>query len=251
MVEFLRDVKKIFLAGNAEISCRQDLAKFVEKPCLAACEDLYDKNILTYWSSANQDSPTYSFILVRYEFLNMNNKQVADNLVKANIMHIDTVHESWNSNANQYGHGVCLGIKTAPDMRVADISQKLIELASHFTYQDIKYNIYTPKFLMEQFPFYRGEKTEYCFPSLKIASGITPDNENAFGASERKKYNALRFLSNGKMPTSQDMRKAADILGWIYNLSDGLIYKDKETLQRHNNYLNSQIISKGFIQNKK
>ena len=244
MAEFLRDVKQIFLAGNASVNCRQDLAKFVEEPCLAACEDLYDKNILTYWSSANQRSPNYSFILVRYKFLDANNKSTVDALVKNNILQIDTAHESWNGGTKQYGPGICLGIKTDSDMRVADISQKLCEMASYFDYQDILYNIYTPKFLMEQFPFYRGDKTEYCFPNLEIASGITSENCNAFNCPKQKKYNRARFLSNGKMPTTVDMQRIADILGWIYNPSDGLIYKDPETLRRHNNYLNWQNMRK-------
>ena len=52
-IKRLRDVAQIFLAGNTQVESKADLAKIVEEPCLAVCEDLYDKNILTYWSSAN------------------------------------------------------------------------------------------------------------------------------------------------------------------------------------------------------
>lgn len=240
MVELLRDVKKIFHAGNVQVSSVDGLKQFVEEPCLAACQDLYNKNILTYWSSSNQDSPNYSFILLRYEFLDITNKQIADKLVKDNVLRIDHGHESWNSDSGQYGAGVCLGVETNLDMRVTDISQKLCDLASNFVYQDIKYNIYTPQYLMEQFPFYRGNKTAYCFPDLKMAAGVSLENQNSFNSPEYKKYNAVRFLSNGQIPTKQCMQKVADILGWIYNAHNGLIYKDNETLGRHNRYLEFQ-----------
>ena len=47
---YLRDVDMIFRPGNIQIECKADLAKIVELPCLALCETLYDKNILTCWS---------------------------------------------------------------------------------------------------------------------------------------------------------------------------------------------------------
>ena len=229
MSEYLRDVKKIFDAGNAYVSCRDDLAKIIEEPCLAACRALYDKNILTYWSSSNGDSPDYSFILVRYEFLGKNNKYIADKMVRDGVFSIDRVHESWNSDMNQYGHGICIGTKTNSDMRVSETSQKLFDLASKFAYQDIKYNIYTPRYLMQIFPFYRGERTEYCFPDLGV---LTINDRNA--------YNSVRFISNGKLPGVSEMQRAARAIGWIFNPSDGLIYRDDETLRRHNEYLQYQ-----------
>jgi hypothetical protein len=81
MTKYLRDVEKIFLAGNTQIECKEDLAKIVEEPCLAICEDLYDKNILTYWSSANKDAPNHAFVLIRYESLDERNKAIADKLI--------------------------------------------------------------------------------------------------------------------------------------------------------------------------
>ena len=62
----LSDVDKIFLAGNTQINSKADLAKIVEKPCLAVCEQLYDKNILTYWSSSNKESPNKAEVIIRW-----------------------------------------------------------------------------------------------------------------------------------------------------------------------------------------
>lgn len=246
MTKYLRDVEKIFLAGNTQIECKEDLAKIVEEPCLAICEDLYDKNILTYWSSANKDAPNHAFVLIRYESLDERNKAIADKLINEGKIKEDKRFESWNSFDGQYGKALYLGIDTHPDMSVDEISQSLCSIAQEFEMQDIKYNIYTPEYLIQTSPFCTN-KTEFAFPDLKTA--ICGDNMD-----ERYKIDS-RFTLEGKAYmfiidsisakkvqdiTPEDMQSIADKLGWIYIPDDNTIYKDEETIRRHNKYLEQQ-----------
>jgi hypothetical protein len=63
-------------------------------PCLAACEQLFDKNILTYWSSSNKESPNKAEILIRYESLDEKNKKIARDLSDRGILSITTYLDS-------------------------------------------------------------------------------------------------------------------------------------------------------------
>jgi hypothetical protein len=233
---YLRDVDMIFRPGNIQIECKADLAKIVELPCLALCETLYDKNILTCWSSSNKTAPRKSYVLVRYESLDDTNKKIADDLISKGILNDKNQFESGNS-VKEYGKSLYIGFDTNPDMLVSDISKKLCEMASAFVYQDIKYNVYTPQYLLSNDPFFTGTKP-FGFPSLKTAIGI--DNFSYTYDDKKKLYDEIRFLIHGKKDsglTEQDMRTIANKIGWIYNETNGLLYKDKETLQRHNEYL--------------
>ena len=246
MTKYLRDVEKIFLAGNTQVECKEDLAKIVEEPCLAVCEDLYDKNILTYWSSANKDDPSRAFVMIRYESLDDKNKAIADRLIKEGKIKEDGRFESWNSFDGQYGKALYLGINTHLDMPVEEISNQLCQIANEFKLQDIKYNVYTPEYLVEQSP-YCTQKKEFAFPDLATAiCGDDMDNRhklNSYVNKERRIYEDIRDDMMDKKSqdlTAKDMKEIADKLGWIYNEEDNKLYKDKETLRRHNKYLSSR-----------
>lgn len=246
MVKYLRDIDNIFVAGNQQIKTKSDLAKFVEAPCLPVCEELYDKNILTYWSSANKHNPKEAFVVIRYEFLDEVNKQTAKNLVRAGLITQVGGMESYNSLNGQYGVGLKLAVPTHLDMPIDEISAKLKNLSANFAYQDIKYNIYTPTFLKRQNPFWKGGDfpKEYCFPDLKNAI-FAPDDLLYEDMTKNHLYDALRLsIPLDRDLTADDMKKIAEKIGWIYNPNDGLLYKDTETLRRHNEYVkykNTQI----------
>ena len=236
----LNDVDQIFLAGNTQINSKADLAKIVEKPCLAACEQLYDKNILTYWSSANRESPDKAEILIRYESLDENNKKIANDLKDRGILSIGSYLDSWNT-AEEYGPAVILRIQTNSNMTVQEISDQLCEIAMNFVPQDIKYNVYTPDYLSQYAPFYGKPKAIFGFPSLKRTilgdeqeSLYSPKTEND------KLYNKVRLFIQGRSWNKllwEDMKKIADMIGRIYNDEDWFLYKDEETLRRHNEYI--------------
>ena len=64
------------------IISRGDLRKIIEAPFLAACEELYDKNITTLGSSANKkDIETGSaYIILNFDLLSTRNKEVTKGL---------------------------------------------------------------------------------------------------------------------------------------------------------------------------
>lgn len=235
-VKRLRDVEQIFLAGNTQVESKADLAKIVEEPCLAVCEDLYDKNILTYWSSANKKFPKRAYVLIRYESLDDNNKKIADDLIAKGVLRDDFQMDSGNT-AKEYGKALCLGIDTNPDMPVQEISDKLRQIASEFAPQDIKYNVYTPQYLLDTSPFV--SKKSFAFPSLKVAV-CGEKNTDGYKPEREKIFDIIRFKMHGKRKTgltAEDVREVGEKIGWIYNEENGCLYKDKETLRRHNEYI--------------
>ena len=234
MEERIRDIERIFLAGNTEVESKSDLVKIVEKPCLAVCEDLYDKNILTYWSSSNKDKPDKSFVLIRYESLDDNNKAIADRLLRENKITEDTVLDSGNNLEDNYGKGICISIESNPDMLVSDVSAQLKELASAFKHQDILYNTYSPQDLTKEYNSrIYGQEKSYKFPHI--------DSMVPFIVSKKTQEDGS---------VSFDTKKAAQMLDWLYDEESGNMYKDKETLRRHKSYLESkkeQSSKQGFI----
>lgn len=240
-VKRLRDVEQIFLAGNTQVESKADLAKIVEEPCLAVCENLYDKNILTYWSSANKNAPDRAYVLIRYESLDDNNKKIADNLIAQGVLSDAPKYnfDSYNT-AQEYGKSLYLGIDTNPDMEVAEISERLCKIAAEFAPQDIKYNVYTPEYLLEN-SF--GKKPEaFAFPSLKTA--VCGEKLSDDYKPEREVVlTSIKIMMMKKQATgltAEDMREVADKIGWIYNEENGCLYKDKETLRRHNEYVKQE-----------
>lgn len=237
-VKRLRDVEQIFLVGNTQVESKADLAKIVEEPCLAVCEDLYDKNILTYWSSANKNAPDRAYVLIRYESLDDNNKKIADDLIAQGVLSDAPKYnfDSYNT-VQEYGKALYLGIDTNPDMEVAEISENLRKIAAEFAPQDIKYNVYTPEYLLEN-SF--GKKPEtFAFPSLKTA--VCGEKLSDDYKPEREAVlTSIKIMMMQKQATgltTEDMREVADKIDWLYNKENGCLYKDKETLRRHNEYI--------------
>ena len=188
----LRDVEKIFLAGNTQINSKADLPKIVEKPCLAVCEQLYDKNILTYWSSANKESPYKAEVIIRYESLDEKYKKIANDLSARGILSIGSYLDSRNT-AEEYGQAVILRIKTNPNMTVKEISEQLCSVAMNFAPQDIKYNVYTPDYLSQYAFSYNKPKTIFGFPSLeRIILG--DEYKNQYSLESNKLYNDIRYF---------------------------------------------------------
>ncbi len=241
----LSDVEKIFLAGNTQINSKADLTKIVEKPCLAVCEQLYDKNILTYWSSANKESPHKAEVIIRYESLDEKNKKIANDLSARGIISIGSYLDSRNT-SEEYGPAVILRIETNPNMTVNEISEQLCNIAMHFVPQDIKYNVYTPDYLSQYALSYNKPRTIFGFPSLeRTICGNDIENANIRKDEKQRRYFDIRHFihlcsKNWNKLSWEDMKKIADMIGRIYNEEDWFLYKDIETLCRHNEYKNNQ-----------
>lgn len=248
-IKRLRDVEQIFLAGNTQVESKADLAKIVEEPCLAVCENLYDKNILTYWSSANKNAPDRAYVLIRYESLDDNNKKIADDMIAQGVLSDAPKYnfDSYNT-AQEYGKALYLGIDTNPDMEVAEISEKLCKIAAEFAPQDIKYNVYTPQYLLENY-FASGGNKSFAFPSLKTA--ICGEKDEDIKPDREAVLTSIKIMMKYKQETglsADDMREVADKIGWLYNEENGCLYKDKETIRRHNEYVKQYSSKNDVIQ---
>ena len=78
--QFIKEIDPIEIdRGRIEIT-HAILEGFVEAPLLSACQELYDKNILTIASSANQKdiAEGYAYIFIDYDHLSPENRKIAD-----------------------------------------------------------------------------------------------------------------------------------------------------------------------------
>lgn len=84
------DLEAIQKSRNATVRNREDLAGLVERPLLSACEELYDKNIITLGTSANQQDVEYNdwenpgqkktgdgaYIIIDFDALSSKNQEI-------------------------------------------------------------------------------------------------------------------------------------------------------------------------------
>ena len=80
----LAKVSAIEESRNQMITAKEQLRQFVEQPLLDACEELYDKNIRTLATSANEkDIQTgEAYIIIDFDSLSEENKRVAQQYAK-------------------------------------------------------------------------------------------------------------------------------------------------------------------------
>ncbi len=74
-------------SSSMRVRSREELETLVELPCLEACFSLYDKNVFTYWSSANKDC-NIAEIDILYNFLDSKNRAYADALVAQGLAEV-------------------------------------------------------------------------------------------------------------------------------------------------------------------
>lgn len=71
----------------AIVKDREDLRRIIEEPCLDACLTLYDKNIQTVSSSANEGNRGgEAYICINYDSLEEDNKQILKRLIEEGIV---------------------------------------------------------------------------------------------------------------------------------------------------------------------
>lgn len=108
---------------NQLVRKRSDLSKLVEKPLLLACEILYDKNIRTYSTSANQkDFGHGAYIILDYDTLSSENRRIAEQHGK--VIAYDS------------GKAVKITLPITEATKVSELEAKSIGIAKQFKTQE-------------------------------------------------------------------------------------------------------------------
>lgn len=127
--KLLTEVEPIKKSRNANIKRRGDIKDLVEFPLVAACEELYDKNIKTLESDANRESVNLgqARLTIDFDSLSDANKEIARQLAEEYVS----------------GDGIRVAaIKIPIDQDrplVADIQAKAEEIARQFSKQRMRW----------------------------------------------------------------------------------------------------------------
>lgn len=80
-LKIITEVEPIEQSREKMIETKEQIKELVEAPLLAACEELYDKNIQTLSTSANKNDVLYGgYINIDFDSLSEKNKEIAKTL---------------------------------------------------------------------------------------------------------------------------------------------------------------------------
>ncbi len=128
--------------ANTIVKNRETLKLMVDKPCLEACEYLFDCNILTTTSSANKNdiSAGSGFIGVNYDSLDETNKEIYNKLKERQLV------KEFGSHKDAYGinkHDFLIEIPITSETTSEEFSKKLMEIVKVFQKQELIYGSYS------------------------------------------------------------------------------------------------------------
>lgn len=131
----LSSIEPICEGRNFVIESREQIKKFVELPLLKACEELYDKNIQTLSSSANEKDikSGEAYIIINYDTLSDGNKKIAESFA------MPTEYDSFNA--------VKIVIPVNKNTQFEEINQEAMRIADKFEKQAMKW---ARKYTLEQ-----------------------------------------------------------------------------------------------------
>lgn len=113
-----------------EIITKQELPMYIELPCLEACLYLYDINVHTFSSGCNNVNYDNAHIMLEWEYLSDENKEIAKTLVNEKKASLT------NYNGVVY---VTIMVNTTLNDDVLEVSRRLLSIAERFVYQDVLY----------------------------------------------------------------------------------------------------------------
>lgn len=125
-----------------EIESRDDLAQLIEAPLLAACQDLYDKNVQTYMSSANKkDIGRNASFSIIYQTLSAENKIIAQKLIDEKVAYFIEGSEIFPTR-------IQIEIPITKETTCGDVEDASLKVTERFVSQQRRY---TPDDLMDKF----------------------------------------------------------------------------------------------------
>ena len=179
----IKDIEPINLEG-VTIKRKEDLKRFVEEPCLEACEALYDLNIETYMSSANKNNVgDYGYIQIICDSLSEENKQILLRMLEVE-----------NNKGRVYlgrGHGsehekfIGLQISINEDTTVEDVKRAFRDIISTLKIQDVMYGRYSYEELVRIIKVAYGEEIDIDEELIKaMGYCYCPDDDVYFEGEE-------------------------------------------------------------------
>jgi hypothetical protein len=175
------------------------IEKYIEVPCLEACLKLWSLNITTFESSGNNRG---GWIAISYNMLSEENKSIFMNMIKNNI-------DGYSREISYKGYD---GIYVLGTISEEEVSSRLLELASVFQMQDIKYGVMS----VEDYFM----KVCNCANYQVLSDGTI---ELSFAKEKMVKSFDKYLLENGG----------------IYSEEENKVYLNSYYYNKHLNYLNS------------
>jgi len=227
---------------EAFIVTREALPDLIEKPCLPACVNLYDKNIRTVASNGNVQyamGPAHLerglFIHIEYGSLSDENKQIAQDLQKQGLIEIST--------DDTYG-GIDKKViiknmpKLKPGMRPAfDIpafAKQSLYIAEMFQNQDVYYGRYTPAEMIGQILDAEGIEEKETAEKFLSQNNILGEN----GAINP--YRIVEYLStknNSEVIDCTETSYRTINFGKVYDEETQEFWANEELLEKHRNFI--------------
>lgn len=210
------DIKKI-CEKPFDIIERGSFAKYVELPCLDACLYLYDMNIKIYSAGCNKVNCDNAHIILFYNLLSPENKQIADNLVSNNIA---------SKSESNYENFITISIPSKSSDDVKIISNKLLTIVKYFHYQDLQYGYTTKEEFMKKY-FESGKEFKY------INNELVPINKDRLTKDE---------LEEKKISILYEFNELFEDLvdeGCV-DLENDLVWENAELLQKHIEYIEKE-----------
>lgn len=144
----IKAISPIEDGGNSEIKQKEDLDNYVEEPLLEICRKLYDLNIQTVMSSANQgDIENFASIQIVYDTLSIENKEKLQMLSR----NFSNKFEMCKNFRGQKQDVISVRMPiTNPDTTAGEISDYFFDALQSLKIQDVPYGFIEKKDLKKK-----------------------------------------------------------------------------------------------------
>jgi hypothetical protein len=145
------DPSLFYVSGSRDtiIKDKKVLDLVVDSPCLEACKYLFDCNILTQNSSANQNdlSVGTGYITIDYKSLDEHNRKVYEDLVQRKLAtNYNNVYFNGDKQTDiVVAQPFMIEVPLNENTDSEEFSKLMLEIAKEFVPQDILYGFYTTK----------------------------------------------------------------------------------------------------------
>ncbi len=207
----LYGTEKLALLGSEGVIVkkREYIKDIVDLPCLESCLDLYDKNIQTIGSSANQqDINLYGSITINYDSLSEENKKVVTFLQSKGI--IEDFELSYNTD-KRGGRDFSIKVPIQSESIVTDVSESFNKITCFFKNQDVLYGRFSK---------------EHFFENEKLLNNLI-------------EYGYLSIDENGECEEYAIISAICSYFGYVFDEDTHQFWIDQSLLDKHNLYINN------------